>query len=173
MKITIDQPCHEDWNRMQPSEQGAFCAVCCKTVVDFSSKSLDEIKAYFSNRTGADKLCGRFRHNQLEALSFDDFLQDFMGWAWIKKVALIVFFVFGLSLFGCAQTPERHQDMIAGGISYVPPDTLKKQPDSTQTGHPRKMGKVKVKPAVAQPRPKAKRDEEPRMLGEVVEQRKE
>ena len=48
MKITINEPCHEKWDAMTPNTQGAFCKVCAKDVVDFSNKSLQQIKNFFS-----------------------------------------------------------------------------------------------------------------------------
>jgi hypothetical protein len=36
MKISIPQPCQENWNQMSPQEKGRFCSVCEKCVVDLS-----------------------------------------------------------------------------------------------------------------------------------------
>jgi hypothetical protein len=63
MNITIPKPCEENWNSMLPSENGRFCLNCQKTVVDFSSKTKAEIKAFFNQATG--KICGRFKSTQL------------------------------------------------------------------------------------------------------------
>ncbi len=46
LKISIPKPCHEDWNTMTPNEQGSFCGKCCKTVIDFSHQSNDEIQQF-------------------------------------------------------------------------------------------------------------------------------
>ena len=35
----IPEPCHENWNKMTPQEQGRHCAVCSKVVVDFTKKT--------------------------------------------------------------------------------------------------------------------------------------
>lgn len=64
-KIHIPEPCFEDWDKMTPNEQGAFCKVCSKTVVDFSKKSEDEIQMYISANMDK-KICGRFNVSQLE-----------------------------------------------------------------------------------------------------------
>ena len=63
LHIAIPQPCHEDWNKMTPTEQGAFCDVCSKCVVDFTRFSDAELLAYFSN--APKNLCGRFGKKQL------------------------------------------------------------------------------------------------------------
>lgn len=62
--ISIPTPCHEDWNQMSPREQGAFCGVCAKTVVDFTKLSDEQVKNYFLDNAGK-KTCGRFRNDQL------------------------------------------------------------------------------------------------------------
>lgn len=38
----ITKPCHEDWNRMSPNDQGRHCAVCEKTVVDLTTLTVNE-----------------------------------------------------------------------------------------------------------------------------------
>ncbi len=63
-KIHIPEPCHEDWNKMNPNQQGAFCKVCSKTVVDFSGKTSEEIHQFFSENLDK-KVCGRFNKEQL------------------------------------------------------------------------------------------------------------
>lgn len=63
MKITIPKPCHENWENMTPDEKGRFCAVCSKTVRDFSKVPDDEIIAFFSNTS--DSICGNFNSSQL------------------------------------------------------------------------------------------------------------
>ena len=64
-KIHIPDPCHEDWDKMTPNEQGSFCKVCSKTVIDFSKKSENEIQEYLLENMDK-KVCGRFRISQLE-----------------------------------------------------------------------------------------------------------
>ncbi|WP_312076805.1 hypothetical protein [Chryseobacterium sp.] len=69
MKITIPKPCHENWNEMTPNEMGRHCAVCSKTVRDFTDCTYEEIY----NELNANKnMCGRFNDNQLDR----DFYQE-------------------------------------------------------------------------------------------------
>jgi hypothetical protein len=63
-KIYIPEPCHEEWDKMTPNQQGAYCKVCAKTVVDFSDRKEEEIQR-FLNENVNNKICGRFRVNQL------------------------------------------------------------------------------------------------------------
>jgi len=64
MKISIPQPCHENWQQMTPNEQGRFCASCQKTVVDFTDWT-DKMLIDFllKNKTVT---CARFTNIQLE-----------------------------------------------------------------------------------------------------------
>ncbi|WP_288243935.1 TonB-dependent receptor plug domain-containing protein [uncultured Chryseobacterium sp.] len=63
MKLTIPTPCHENWNRMSPAEQGRFCSVCSKTVQDFTAVPDEEIVDAFSQNL--ENVCGRFKTSQL------------------------------------------------------------------------------------------------------------
>ena len=61
--LYIPTPCHKDWNKMSPTQQGKFCSSCSKQVVDFSLMSDNQILNFLSNQSG--KLCGRFDAEQL------------------------------------------------------------------------------------------------------------
>jgi hypothetical protein len=98
--ISIPKPCHEKWNQMSPNEQGAFCKVCSKTVVDFTILNDDEVKNYFLSNHG-QKTCGRFRNDQLTDANdpLPRLLADAIPF-W-KKFLAIVLVVFGSFLTGC------------------------------------------------------------------------
>ncbi len=63
MKITIPQPCHENWDTMTPDEQGKFCSVCSKTVKDFTTASDEDLAEAFSGIS--ETACGHFKASQL------------------------------------------------------------------------------------------------------------
>jgi len=65
MKISIPQPCHENWNEMLPAENGRFCQSCQKCVIDFTRLSDDEILKILK----MPNQCGRFSTNQLEEIN--------------------------------------------------------------------------------------------------------
>ncbi len=63
IKISIPNPCHENWLEMSPVEKGRFCSSCQKNVIDFTKSSDREIILAYKKE---DTLCGRFRISQLE-----------------------------------------------------------------------------------------------------------
>jgi hypothetical protein len=65
ISISIPQPCHENWNAMTPNEQGRFCGVCSKTVMDFTDMTDNAIYDIF-NKHKEGTICGRFRNSQLD-----------------------------------------------------------------------------------------------------------
>lgn len=64
VQLSIPQPCHEDWHKMTPSQQGRFCNACAKQVVDFTTMSDTEVLHYFLDKQG-EKVCGRMYPDQL------------------------------------------------------------------------------------------------------------
>lgn len=62
VNISIPKPCHENWEAMTPEEQGRFCSVCSKTVIDFTKASDKEIIEHLNKDKNA---CGRFVSSQL------------------------------------------------------------------------------------------------------------
>jgi hypothetical protein len=113
--ISIPTPCHEDWNKMSPREQGAFCGVCARTVVDFTALSDEEVRNYFLENRG-QKTCGRFRNEQLATDT--NYLPRLLSTdipLW-KKFLAALFILFGGLLTGCSDNvkgkisaPEQYQ----------------------------------------------------------------
>ena len=62
-KISIPEACHENWNTMTPTQKGRHCASCEKEVIDFTSKSNEELFKLIDN---GENMCGRFRSHQLD-----------------------------------------------------------------------------------------------------------
>lgn len=64
IKISIQEPCRESWSAMTPSGPDCrYCAVCERSVTDFTQKTDLEILQHFQNN---GKICGRFRKDQLD-----------------------------------------------------------------------------------------------------------
>lgn len=64
VQYAIQEPCHANWNEMQPEVQGRFCSSCEKSVVDFTTMSDFSIVNYLENHK-SEKVCGRFTQTQL------------------------------------------------------------------------------------------------------------
>jgi hypothetical protein len=99
MRLSIPKPCHENWNEMTPNEQGSFCNVCAKTVVDFSQMSDEEVLGYFKNK-GEEKTCGRFKATQLAPYEFRVDIRKVARGSFPKIFAASMF-IFFTSLFVC------------------------------------------------------------------------
>ena len=144
MDISIKEPCHENWSDMTPNQQGAFCGKCMKTVVDFSTKTVDEIKIFF-NSINEQNMCGRFKTTQLKDLSFDDFYSRFSNFHFSKRILLIICLTFAAWLFGSnnliAQTTGTQTTSIQAtsvheqvSVPYVSPISIIKPQEYFTTG---------------------------------------
>ncbi|MFN8287253.1 MAG: hypothetical protein U0V74_10890 [Chitinophagales bacterium] len=100
MKLHIPTPCHEDWDAMTPNEQGAFCKVCSKTVIDFSQMTDEDVIAWFQNKQ-EEKTCGRFRFSQLSPQEIHIDLQQLVRKNNFSKSILATLFIVFSSLFIC------------------------------------------------------------------------
>ena len=63
IKISIPQPCHENWQEMKEEGRGRFCNSCQKKVFDFTTVTDREIVNAFEKN---NNLCGRFLNTQLD-----------------------------------------------------------------------------------------------------------
>ena len=123
ISISIPKPCHEDWNKMAPNEQGSFCMKCAKTVVDFTKKTTEEIKDFLTEQSGK-KICGRFMNEQLDSepkkiidLNIPlNLLPRRLSFS--KAFAFALFIAFGTTLFSC----RTQQGEVIGKISSI--DTI-------------------------------------------------
>ena len=107
--IQINNPCPENWDEMQPKEKGKFCDKCCKVVMDFTSKTTEEILDVL--KSAKEKICGRISSDKLRPVPV------FSGPVRRNKLfAIALVFVFGGMLFtSCARhkhTKATQGDMI-------------------------------------------------------------
>lgn len=100
ISIKIDKPCHEDWDKMTPNEQGRFCGACQKNVIDFSTMTDNEIIAFLSEHTG--KLCGQLRGSQLNRVIVQTKLT---GSNWKLNSAMTALMLIGGAGIANAQAP--------------------------------------------------------------------
>jgi hypothetical protein len=64
LKIEVQNPCSEPWDKMQSIDGGKYCGSCAKYVADFSGFTDQELISYFKSRN--TESCGRFRKDQLQ-----------------------------------------------------------------------------------------------------------
>jgi len=101
-KITIPEPCHEDWDKMQPKDNGRFCLSCSKTVVDFTTMLPDEVQHYFIQNQNTN-ICGRFKKSQLDAITIQIPSRILYTQTHYHKMFLLALFIaMGTTLFSCA-----------------------------------------------------------------------
>lgn len=99
-KITIPEPCHEDWNKMTPNDNGRFCGSCSKNVVDFTNWLPEKIQAYFLQHSN---VCGRFKKSQLDSLTIQIPNRVLFSQTQYHKMFLLALFIaMGTTLFSCA-----------------------------------------------------------------------
>src|SRR5690348_11399421 len=91
IQLSVENPCHENWENMSPSQKGRFCGSCQKQVVDFTNMTDAQVAAFFK-KPATGSVCGRFMQDQLER----DFEIPRKRIPWIKyffTVALPAFLV--------------------------------------------------------------------------------
>ncbi|KAF2507944.1 hypothetical protein EYY60_18525 [Flavobacterium zhairuonense] len=100
-KITIPEPCHEDWNKMTPNKNGRFCMSCSKTVIDFTSMLPEEIQHFFIQNQNK-KICGRFKKSQLDTITIQIPSRILYTQTQYHKVFLLALLItMGTTLFSC------------------------------------------------------------------------
>lgn len=103
MNLSIEEPCHENWNAMTQQEQGRYCGSCCKTVFDFTQMPTEEVIQFIASRK-KDSVCGRFTSEQVIVPATAK-AQLKVSWTFKKFLAAIVM-VFGGALFtSCGNEP--------------------------------------------------------------------
>ena len=118
MKYTlkIHEPCHENWAKMTPAEQGKFCDVCQKNVYDFTQSSATEINKFVKKNSN---FCGRLTTQQLEK---EYNTQEYSGINY-KKVGAFLGITSALTF---AEPTQAQEPIIVGkpAVIEVPKDTL-------------------------------------------------
>jgi len=123
--ITVFNPCNKDWNNMTPENNGKHCGACNKTVIDFTTWEVEEIKKYLQGKN--QNVCGHFKtlqvavkrpkhHQFLVELYFKT--DNKFKTPYFKSVVLLLI-VFCMTIVGCntpttgeVSTPEENQTTI-------------------------------------------------------------
>ena len=99
--ITIPEPCHENWNKMTPKDNGRFCLSCSKTVIDFTSMLPEEVQHFFIQNQNKN-ICGRFKKSQLDTITIQIPSHILYTQTHYHKMFLLALFVaMGTTLFSC------------------------------------------------------------------------
>ncbi|MBF4514825.1 energy transducer TonB [Flavobacterium sp. ANB] len=100
-KITIPEPCHENWDEMIPNEKGRFCLSCSKTVIDFRAMLPEEVQHFFIENQNKS-ICGRFKKSQLDSITIQIPSRVLYTQTHYHKMFLLALFIaMGTTLFSC------------------------------------------------------------------------
>lgn len=104
----IPKPCSADWNKMTPTELGAFCAQCNKEVVDLYQTPSHEIKRTIAAKNNP---CIRILQSQIEEMNFSE---------WFKSLNLVkqLRYVFLFTLIFVYQSKSHAQESDTTFIPY-------------------------------------------------------
>ena len=131
MEVNIKEPCSENWNTMRIGLRSRHCAVCEKSVMDFTQMNRVEIITYLMENSDK-KICGRMNYKQFDFHHEDvPLIVDTLS----KKggnSSFLVLSLLCLSLAACSETPQKK--------------TLNDKPKVEITGE-RTMGEVAITPS--------------------------
>ena len=143
--VRIPEPCHEDWNKMQPDAKGKFCNSCNKSVFDFSNKTDNEIRDILIEHKD-QKVCGHFKKSQINrplniTININTLPRNI---SITKAFGIALFIVFGTLLFSCTDEKGAKIDGIEivdstiNGTVAIPPPPPNELIDSMipMTGEP-------------------------------------
>ncbi|NOQ75652.1 MAG: hypothetical protein GQ574_26835 [Crocinitomix sp.] len=71
--FAIPKPCSADWNKMTPTEQGAFCTQCNKEVIDLYPVPSDQIKKTIAAKNNP---CIRILQSQIDEMNFTEWFRS-------------------------------------------------------------------------------------------------
>lgn len=107
--VTIPEPCAMKLSQMSTVEGGHYCGSCSKVVIDFSTKSNEEIAELLRSRAG-HKTCGVFLPSQV--------IRPRKKFLLVRIAAALILSLGGLLFPGCKNEPK-----VVGEIC-VEPDSL-------------------------------------------------
>lgn len=129
MKVSIPQPCSEDWSAMKIGLHTRFCDSCQKNVMDFTQKSRQEILEYLLENLGK-KVCGRITPGQLD-FSHTDILVTIRVLTKKQNDTNLPFYLLAagaLVLSSCNETENRQREKITIETSETSDEQKMEQP---------------------------------------------
>jgi carboxypeptidase-like protein len=85
--ISIPEPCRQSWQNMHEAGNGRHCDHCCKTVIDFTTMTNDQIIAHLS---ASKHVCGRLGEQQLAGINHHLYAENLPKASWWKRVVIFV-----------------------------------------------------------------------------------
>lgn len=122
IQISILTPCHEDWNKMTPAEQGRFCDSCQKCVIDFTAYTDRQLHDFFNEHSG-ERICGKYNATQLNRAIYAPARKQPSFYKYVAGI--------GLSLI-LSQLPDQ-QAFAKAPYVYVSPEPQKDGNKTTYT----------------------------------------
>ncbi|WP_394773654.1 energy transducer TonB [Flavobacterium sp.] len=144
-KITIPEPCNENWDKMSPKDNGRFCMGCSKTVVDFTTMLPNEVQHFFIQNQN-NRICGRFKNEQLESLIIQIPKQVLhIQTNYHKMFLLALFIAMGTTLFSCQDKDGNKNKIDKIELVNNSENQDKSEFHSSCYGHEIESKKVKIK----------------------------
>lgn len=112
LRIELPNACHQAFDAMPRTEGGRYCALCERTIIDFTNMSDDEFIEYLTSHQFKIS-CGIFRHDQLNRDFAFQKTRPFFRFPTLNKW-VAAFFLLPLSLpQGFAQTKQANTQQLA------------------------------------------------------------
>jgi hypothetical protein len=110
-KIIVSNPCNKDWNKMTNHNNGKYCGSCNKTVIDFTTWDVEDIKKYLLTKN--EHICGHFKTLQaaVKRPKHHQFLVDLYLQTDTKiktpyfKALVLSLIIFCMTVVGCNTPP--------------------------------------------------------------------
>jgi hypothetical protein len=120
-KIIVSNPCNKDWNKMTNHNNGKYCGSCNKTVIDFTTWEVEEIKMYLLTKN--EHVCGHFKSLQaaVKRPKHHQFLVDLYLQTDTKiktpyfKALVLSLIIFCMTVVGC-NTPTTNTETLTGMV---------------------------------------------------------
>lgn len=87
--LSVPQPCHEKWEKFNPTTMGGYCSSCQKEVIDFTSWDEDRIKSFFKKNSNT---CGRFLTAQLKEYTLTESESKSLQWLPLSLLSITLIF---------------------------------------------------------------------------------
>ncbi len=109
-RISVKEPCSENFESFKATPNGGFCGSCEKEVIDFTRLSDEELIEYFN--TSSNETCGRFKKTQLK--SYEPMITKTSNQSFVSRgIAVMSFSLLSL----CAINTMQAQDTASNSES--------------------------------------------------------